>query len=297
MPIEFLRQIDTYTAIVVLTGVLLIALTWYFLRRLVRRRRQLWERRDILNPVIVKRSEAPNENSLRRRAAVSLSRRVSIISTIFVSLIVLLLAVFLAFPYLDQLPRTLISILVGSSAVISGMAFRPVIENFTAGVVITFARPFRIGDTVLIDGHYGTIEDITSINTILKIWDWRRYVIPNGRMISKEFINYTLQEGTIWTKVSFWVAYDADLEKVKELAKGSAGESKHLMDQEEASFWIMDLQRDGYQCWVAAWADSPATAWELGNDIRTSLIMSFQQHGIRAQSFRVHQGREGADEH
>ncbi|MFT6513086.1 MAG: hypothetical protein ACJAX1_001659, partial [Neolewinella sp.] len=36
-----------------------------------------------------------------------------------------------------------------------------------------------------------------------------------------------------------------------------------------------------YKCWVAAWSDSPAKAWELGNDIRSALVNAFQQHGIQ----------------
>ncbi len=287
---SILRLMDAYTIIVLLIGGAVVGMTWYLLRRLVKRRRAYLQRHDLVDSVLLKRKKLAQQSKevLKKKAVYSFRRRVSIISSIVSFLIALFLIIFLAFPYLDQLPRTLISILVGSSAVISGIAFRPIIENFIAGVVITIARPFRIGDTIRIDGYYGTIEDITTINTVLKIWDWRRYVIPNGQMIAKEFLHYSCQGGVIWVKIDFWVSYDADLQKVKEVAKKSASKSKYRIPDTEASFWVMDLERDGYNCWAAAWANSPADGWELGNDMRTQMVIGFQKQGIRAQSFMVH---------
>lgn len=284
---------------VLLTGAAIIALTWYLLRRFTRQRREYLQTHDLVDSVILKQKQvaAHTKEGLKQRAANSLRRRVSIISTIIFSLVVFLLLVFLAFPYLDQLPRTLISILVGSSAVISGIAFRPIIENFIAGVVITMARPFRIGDTIRIDGYYGTVEDITTLNTVLKIWDWRRYVVPNGQMIAKEFLHYSYQDGRLWVKIHFSVAYDADLKKVRKVAKESISGSKYVIKGTEVSFWVMDLERDGYNCWLAAWAASPADGWELASELRTRVITGFQEHGIRAQSFVVHYSAQPDEAH
>jgi small-conductance mechanosensitive channel len=187
----------------------------------------------------------------------------------------------LVIPFLNFIPATLISVILGSSAVISGIAARPIIENFMAGVIITFNKPFRVGDTVIIDEQYGTIEDITTTHTILKIWDWRRLVIPNSTMIVKEFINYTINDSYIWQKVGFKVAYNTDLAHLKSLAIEIATNSPNLVGDEPPMFWVMSLEDNHYKCWIAAWSDSPAKAWELGNDIRSALIEAFQQHGIQ----------------
>jgi small-conductance mechanosensitive channel len=170
---------------------------------------------------------------------------------------------------------------VGSTAVIIGIASRPFLENFLSGVAITVSKKLNIGDTILIDNQYGKIEDISSTHTILKLWDWRRYVIPNSTMISHEFINYSLYDNWQWTHVEFFVSYEADLELVRELAMAAPQKSRHYADFEPPSFWIMETSRDAIKCWIAAWAESAEKAWELKGDIRTELIIQFQKHGIR----------------
>jgi small-conductance mechanosensitive channel len=95
--------------------------------------------------------------------------------------------------------------------VILGIASRPWIENIIAGLVLSYSKALNIGDTVLIQDHYGTIEDINFTYTILKIWDWRRFVIPNQVMLREDFVNYTLNEDFYWAKINLWVGHDADL--------------------------------------------------------------------------------------
>jgi len=47
------------------------------------------------------------------------------------------------------------------------------------------------------------------------------------------------------------------------------------------------LEDKGFKCWIAAWADSPADAWELGNDIRTNLIKNFDFYGIKSHYWEL----------
>jgi len=42
----------------------------------------------------------------------------------------------------------------------------------------------------------------------------------------------------------------------------------------------MRMEKENVTCWVAAWADSPAEAWNLKSDIAIRLIREFREHGI-----------------
>jgi small-conductance mechanosensitive channel len=57
---------------------------------------------------------------------------------------------------------------------------------------------------VLVEGFYGTIEDVTLTHTVVKIWDWRRYVIPDARMLSDPFVSASLFDPFVWSSVEFW---------------------------------------------------------------------------------------------
>jgi small-conductance mechanosensitive channel len=170
--------------------------------------------------------------------------------------------------------------MVGSAAIITGMAAKPFIENFLSGIAITASRMLNIGDTIKLNDNYGTIEDISATHTVVKLWDWRRFVIPNSSMINHEFVNYTLHDKWLWAHVEFFVSYEADMELVKSIAEDSARQCKHAQDIEEPSFWIMETNEKSIKCWIAAWASSPMEAWELKAEIRTSLIMELSKAGI-----------------
>ncbi|MEE2960647.1 MAG: mechanosensitive ion channel domain-containing protein [Myxococcota bacterium] len=229
-------------------------------------------------------TESPVENleqQSREIAEESVVKRFSLVRGIFNStlLIIWLAAVFI--PSLEKVPANLASFVLGSLTILVGIAAKPFVENIIAGIVLSFSQPFRIGDTVNIDEHWGTIEKIERTFTVVRIWDWRRYIIPNAKLISKEFVNYTTVDSYQWASVEFWVPYEADLEKIEELVAKATRKSKYFVEHEKPRFWIMEMTKDSIRCWAAGWADSPADAWALAHDLRTHLITDFRAHNIR----------------
>ncbi len=219
--------------------------------------------------------------SFKTRAKEGVTKRFSIFRRVAILILVVLLFFVVSFPFVDQLPQAFISILVGSAAIITGMAAKPFIENFLSGIAITASKMLSIGDTIHLNGNYGNIEDISATHTVVKLWDWRRYVIPNSSMINQEFVNYTLNDKWLWTHIEFYVSYESSLETVKEIAVEAARSSIHYEGIEEPAFWIMDTDKDSIKCWLAAWASSPLVAWELKADMRTQLIMRLHSNGIK----------------
>lgn len=200
---------------------------------------------------------------------------------------VLVGVVSLVFPYLSLVPATALSVTLSAATVVVGIAAKPPVENFIAGLVLGFSRVLNIGDTVTYDGHYATVEDISMTHTVLKIWDWRRLVIPNSKMLNSEFQNFSLTDLFQWAHVEFWVAYEADLETVREISVEAARASEHFADYEEPGFWVMETGKDAIRCWVAAWAETPSDAWYLKSDIRDRLIKRFAENGIRTHGYNV----------
>lgn len=225
--------------------------------------------------------------SFKRRAKDSVQYRYSIfrrISLILAGSAILLITVF---TFVDQMPQAIISILVGSAAIITGMAARPFIENFLSGIAITASRMLNIGDTILLNDNYGTIEDISPTHTVVKLWDWRRYIIPNSSMINSEFINYSLNDPWIFSHIEFNVSYEADIEQVELLALEAARSCTHYNPIEDPGFWVMKTTETSARCWLASWADSPIEAWRIRAEMRTAVIKSLHKNGIRTHVTQV----------
>ncbi|NNE53423.1 MAG: mechanosensitive ion channel family protein [Sulfitobacter sp.] len=76
-------------------------------------------------------------------------------------------------------PGDLISGL-GISSVAIGFAFKDILQNMLAGILILLRQPFEVGDQIVSGGHEGTVEKIETRATLIKTYDGRRVVIPNA---------------------------------------------------------------------------------------------------------------------
>lgn len=74
--------------------------------------------------------------------------------------------------------------MLGIGSVAIGFAFKDVLQNFLAGILILLHKPFRVGDSVKIAGYSGTVEEIETRSTILKTFDGERVYIPNGTVFT-----------------------------------------------------------------------------------------------------------------
>lgn len=224
----------------------------------------------------------------RKDAIQSVDNQFSIIRrTLFIALFILWIG-FALFPYLGTFSAGVISILGAGGAVLIGIAARPLLENLIAGYVITFSNQFRRGHTVMLDGeHYGTIEDITPTHTKIKLWDWRCYLVPNSQMLTKEVLHYSSKEGYIWARLKFHVDYDADIDLVRKVAIKAAKESGYLTGNDDPELWVMNMNMQSVECWLAMWVGSPLDAWCIRVEVAEKLIAQFKQHGIRTHSFEL----------
>ncbi|MBL4558452.1 MAG: mechanosensitive ion channel [Rhodobacteraceae bacterium] len=61
------------------------------------------------------------------------------------------------------------------------------LENLVAGVQIALTQPIRLDDVVIVEGEWGVIEDITATYVVVRVWDWRRVIVPLKRFIDQPF--------------------------------------------------------------------------------------------------------------
>ncbi|WP_319781795.1 mechanosensitive ion channel family protein [Oceanisphaera sp. IT1-181] len=69
---------------------------------------------------------------------------------------------------------------LGVSSVAIGFAFKDILQNMLAGILILLRQPFEVGDQIVSGGHEGTVEKIETRATMITTYDGRRVVIPNS---------------------------------------------------------------------------------------------------------------------
>lgn len=107
------------------------------------------------------------------------------------TLVVFLVAASVAFPSVSA--GDLFNLL-GIGGVAVGFAFRDVLQNLLAGILILLTRPFRIADQIRHGEHEGTVEDIWVRATVLRTYDNRRILIPNATLFTDKIEVITAYE-------------------------------------------------------------------------------------------------------
>lgn len=83
---------------------------------------------------------------------------------------------------------------LGVSSVAIGFAFKDILQNMLAGILILLRQPFEVGDQIVSGGHEGTVEKIETRATMITTYDGRRVVIPNSVIYTDSVIVNTAFE-------------------------------------------------------------------------------------------------------
>ena len=69
---------------------------------------------------------------------------------------------------------------LGIGSVAIGFAFKDILQNLLAGLLLLIRRPYKRGDEIVVKGFEGIVEQIESRATLLKTYDGLRVIIPNS---------------------------------------------------------------------------------------------------------------------
>ncbi|MEO5720051.1 MAG: mechanosensitive ion channel family protein [Chthoniobacterales bacterium] len=83
---------------------------------------------------------------------------------------------------------------LGVSSVAIGFAFKDILQNWLAGLLILLRQPFQVNDQISVNGHEGTVERIETRATIMKTYDGQRIVVPNSEIYTNAVLVRTAHE-------------------------------------------------------------------------------------------------------
>jgi small-conductance mechanosensitive channel len=156
-------------------------------------------------------SKADNLRERRIRTQLLYIRRV--ITALIV--IVTIAAILLSFNTMRKIGAGLLTG-VGVGGIIVGFAAQKSLSNLLAGFQIAFTQPLRLDDVVVVQGQFGTIEEITLTYVVLKIWDERRLILPINYFLDNPFENWTRTSSNLLTTVYIYTDYTIPVETVRQ---------------------------------------------------------------------------------
>ena len=111
--------------------------------------------------------------------------------------------------------KDLIQVL-GISGVAIGFAFRDILQNFLAGILILLAEPFRVGEEIEVGDFNGVVQEIQTRATLLKTWDGYLLVIPSACIYTEKLTVLNAYEARR-TNMEFAVGFRDDLDEARRL--------------------------------------------------------------------------------
>jgi small-conductance mechanosensitive channel len=164
----------------------------------------------------------------------------------------------------------------GVAGIVAGLAARPVLSNLFAGVQLAMTQPIRIDDQVIVENEWGWIEEITSTYVVVRLWDWRRLIVPLTYFIEKPFQNWTRETSALIGSAFLYVDYRAPVELIRQKLSDAVKQSKNW-DGRVVNLAFTDAKEGTIELRCLMSANSAPQAFDLRCEVREKLIDFLQK--------------------
>ena len=213
------------------------------------------------------------EDNLLARKHLTQLRILTRTGSILVGLITIGLAL-MSFPGVRQYGVSLLAS-AGAAGIIAGLALQPFLTNLVAGLQIATTQPIRIDDAVIVENEWGQVEEITSTYVVVRLWDWRRMILPLTYFMQKPFQNWTRETASLIGAAMIYVDYTAPIDrlraKLEEIARASP-----LWDGQVVNLAVTDLTERTMQVRCLISGRNAGQTFDLRCEVREKMIAFLQ---------------------
>lgn len=195
-----------------------------------------------------------------------------------VLLVGLLIGVTIAFPTFT--PADLIGAL-GITGIAIGFAFRDILENFLAGILILLTEPFRLNDQIVFEDYEGTVENIETRATTIVTYDGRRVVIPNAKLFkSSVTINTAFDKRRM--QYDLTIGNGDDIVSAKQLMLETMRGVDGVLDDPPPDVLVVGYADNGVTIRMRWWVQPPrrSDALDITDRVLQDVKIALGQKGI-----------------
>ncbi len=212
-----------------------------------------------------------------------------------VRFLVIVFAVIMIYPYLPGSGTAAfqaVSIFIG---VLVSLGSAGAIANMVAGVVMTYMRPFSVGDRVKIADTVGDVVQKTLLVTRVRTIKNVDITIPNAMVLSSHIINYSssAKDRGLILHTSVTIGYDAPWRQVHQTLVAAALATEGVLKNPEP-FVLQTALNDFYVSYeLNAYTDRPNEMARIYSDLHQNIQDHFNQAGIEIMSPHYTAVRDG----
>lgn len=161
----------------------------------------------------------------------------------------------------------------GISAFVIGFALKDIGENFLAGILLAFKRPFRVGDVVDINGLRGQVLSLNLRDTQIKTGNGKDVFIPNSILIKNPLINFTI-DGFLRYDFVVGLDYGSDYQGAIDVIKSSLhGIPGIVENRRKVTVRVSEMAESTLNIEINFWVDTLDNTY-MDADIKSAAILS-----------------------
>jgi potassium-dependent mechanosensitive channel len=172
------------------------------------------------------------------------------------------------------------AILAGALGIGVGFGLQNVVNNFASGLILLFERPVRVGDTVVVDDVWGTIQKIGLRSTVMVTFDQSEMIVPNADLVSEKVTNWTLSSPTARVIVPIGVAYGSPVERVKEILVESALMLEDVLNEPPPEALFLNFGDSALDFELRMWVGNIRRRLFVRSAVLTEVNRRFAEEGI-----------------
>lgn len=213
----------------------------------------------------------------RTRLDLTLADLLGRLASFIITVLGLFVAAVVIFPAFK--PGDLITGL-GITSVAIGFAFKDVLQNFFAGILILWRRPFVVGDQIRTREYEGTVEEITVRSTRLRTYDGERAVLPNGDVYANAILVRTAYERRR-VKFTVGIGYPDSIEKARSTIKDVLRGIKGVLADPEPWVYVTELGPSSVNFSIYFWVQSEqSVVLEVSDRVATGIKLALDKADI-----------------
>ncbi len=160
-----------------------------------------------------------------------------------------------------------------------GMALQGSLGNFAAGVMILIFKPYRVDDVIQIGDDLGHVSEIQIFHTIIKTFDNKMVIVPNGTAISDVITNFSSTKN-IRVDMNINVPFDVDMDKVIGIIKEALLNTPKVLKDPAPVVGINEF--DSHYIQMAMWPYCEVEDyWDVYFDAKKNVLQALGRNNIK----------------
>ncbi|MCJ7539381.1 MAG: mechanosensitive ion channel family protein [Desulfobacterales bacterium] len=174
----------------------------------------------------------------------------------------------------------------GVAGIAIGFAAKDTLSNLIAGVLLIIDRPFEVGDRIEVwsapagSASWGDVIDIGLRATKIKTTDNIVIIIPNNEIMKRDIVNYTIISTNIRVRINVGIAYDANIEKAKELILNVAESVSWISKTPAPKVVVRSFGESSVDLQLRVWIDDARKRMDTISHVTDKIKTAFDEQGV-----------------